>query len=263
MLPGGWPAHPWAWAVLGWVGEQLRQPWAEADGGSWARWAGCCRTVCAPWAGGRGWRALDLAHSQAQSAWLATFWFAMLGSFGSSPVSFKGSECAFLGATEQAREAVLQSALWLSAPGLGPHSKLPLAATVFSPCGLGLAPLELVTCLWTAPLGPPTCSTSHTLFSICPLKAPPSPSSPREGWGWHSSPLWGAAGWDPRALPGTHGMSSAVAPAQKRLLAPCASGTAPLPSESDPRPGLCRVVRTGSVREMDRDVGPGDPAGQD
>lgn len=197
---------------------------------------------CAPWAGACGWRALDLAHSQAQSAWLAIFWFAMLCSSGSSPVSFKGSECAFLGATEPAGEAALQSALWLSGPGLGPHSKLPLAATVFSPCGLGLAPLEFVTCLWTAPLGPPTCSTSHILFSICPLKAPPSPSSPREGWGWHSSPLWGTAGWDPRASPGAHLTSSAVAPAQKWLLAACASGTARLPSVSDPPTRLVQAL---------------------
>lgn len=43
--PGGWPAHSWAWAVLGWAGEQLRPPWAEADRGSWARWAGCCLSV--------------------------------------------------------------------------------------------------------------------------------------------------------------------------------------------------------------------------
>lgn len=75
--------------------------------------------VCAPWAGGRGWRALDLAHSQALSAWLATFWLANLWAPLSSPVSFKGSECASLGATEPAGEAVLQSALQLSGPGFG------------------------------------------------------------------------------------------------------------------------------------------------
>ena len=56
--------------------------------------------------------------------------------------------------------SVCSSALWAWFWGL--HSKLPLAATVFSPCGLGLSPLEFVTCLWTAPLRPPTCSTSHT-----------------------------------------------------------------------------------------------------
>lgn len=76
-------------------------------------------SVCAPWAGGRGWRALDLAHSQALHAWLATFWFATLWAPLSSPVSFKGSECASLGATEPAGEVVLQSALRLSRPGFG------------------------------------------------------------------------------------------------------------------------------------------------
>ena len=101
------------WAGLGNSCASPGQRLIEAPG------LGGQAAVCAPWARGRGWRALDLAHSQALSAWLATFWLANLWAPLSSPVSFKGSECASLGATEPAGEAVLQSALQLSRPGFG------------------------------------------------------------------------------------------------------------------------------------------------
>lgn len=221
--PGGWPEHSWAWAVLGWAGEQLRPPWAEADRGSWARWAGCCLSVL-PGLGERGGERWTLPTARPCMPGWPLSGLPLYGPLCPLQCPLKVQSVPHLGLQNQLGKQSFS--LLFGSPGLvlGASLQTASAATVFSLCGLGLAPVEFVTCLWTAPLGPPTCSASHTPVLRLPTEGATQPHIRQRRLGLPLIPCL-----DTRALPGTHLTLSAVTAAQKWLLSPFASGTAHLP----------------------------------
>ena len=259
VSPGGWPAHSWAWAVLGWAGEQLRQPWA--DRGSWTRWAGCCLTVCAPWAGGRG-----------GEHWILPTARPCLPGWPLAGLPFYGLLCP------------LQCPLKVqSAPHLGLQNQLEKQSfsLLFGSLGLVLgASLQTASCsdclqslwAWPGPIGIcdlpvdssfGTTDLQHVSYPCSPSahrRCHPAPHPP-EKVGAATHPFFGARlVWTlaPCLELIRHGLlslqhrnGSSLPFLQAQPISPSVSDHSPHPSP----PGLCSVVRTGSVQEMDSGSG--------
>lgn len=149
--------------------------------------------LCSLGLGERGWRTLDLAHSQALHAWLATFWFATLWAPLSSPVSFlKVQSVPHLGPQNQLGKQSFS--LLFGSPGLvlGPHPNCLCSDCLQSlwawPGPSGICDLPVDSSFGTTDLQ----RVLHTPVLHLPTEGcHPALISAREGWGCHSS-LFGA-----------------------------------------------------------------------